>query len=329
MVRESFNRHPRAWIVRETHYFDDLRPRLRNYGRAPLEQDEVSGVERYFLSLGHRAYGAETDEEQSIVPRELLRERANAIGGGGDAYFEAFCRIRAEQNGKQLWGEKTPRHAFRIAEMLGAFPSAHVVCLIRDPRAVVASYRDWTRRPALDPATGGPFSADRRRARSSYNVVLASLLCKAALRAALQGCERYGPERVRLLVYEELVGEPERVLRELTSWLGLRYDPLMLDVPLVQSSYNADGAGGISKEPLQRWRSKLAPAEVRVIESSCAGLMHELGYTLDRPSCSPLTLSAAWLSAVPGVARAALANRRRLGRAGRYIGARVRLALGS
>jgi Sulfotransferase family len=329
MVRESFNRHPLAWIVRETHYFDDLRPRLRNRGRAPLEADEVGAVERYFLSLGHRAYGADTDVDQSVVPRELLHERAAAIGGGGDAYFEAFCRIRAEQNGRQLWGEKTPRHAFRIAEMLAAFPSAHIVCLIRDPRAVVASYRDWTRRPALDPTAGGPFAGDRRRARSSYNVVLASLLCKAALRAALQARARFGPERVRLLVYEELVAKPELVLTELTSWLGLSYDPSMLEVPLVQSSYAADGGGGISTAPLQRWRSKLAPAEVRVIESSCAGLMRELGYNLERPRCSPLTLSAAWLSAIPGVARAAFANRRRLGRAGRYVGARVRLALGS
>lgn len=326
MVRESLNRHRLVWVVRETHYFDDLRPKLAQRG-GPLEENERDRVERYFLALGHRAYGAEADVTRSAVPRFQLHDRASRLGGGGDAYFEAFCRVRAEQNGKVVWGEKTPRHAFRIAEMLAAFPSARIVCLIRDPRAVVASYRDWTRRPALDPTTGGPFAADRTRARRSYNIVLASLLCKAALRAAMRARDRFGDDRVRLLVYEDLVRAPDRAYAELMAWLGLPYDPAMLEVPLVQSSYAEAGAAGISTEPLERWRSKLSPAEVRVIESCCADVMRELGYALERPRCSPLAVPAAWLSTVPGVVRAALVNRRRLGRAGRYVGARLRLGL--
>ena len=327
MVRESLNRHRLVWVVRETHYFDDLRPKLAHRGAAPLEDGEREKVERYFLALGHRAYGAEADASQSSVSEIELRERAQALGDGGDAYFEAFCRIRGEQNGKVVWGEKTPRHAFRIAEMLDAYPEARIVCLIRDPRAVVASYRDWTRRPALDPSQGGPWAADRTRARRSYNIVVASLLAKAALRAAMRARSRFGADRVRLLVYEDLVREPEPSYAELMEWLGLPYDPAMLDVPLVQSSYAQAGEAGISTEPLERWRKKLSPAEVRVIESCCGDVMQELGYALERPSCSPLAVPLAWLSTIPAGLRVAAVNRRRLGRAGRYVGARLRLGL--
>jgi hypothetical protein len=327
MVRESLNRHRLVWVVRETHYFDDLRTKLAHHGAPPLEPGERERVERYFLALGHRAYGADADTTQSTVSQAELRERARELGDGGDAYFEAFCRLRGEQNGKVVWGEKTPRHAFRIAEMLEAYPTARIVCLIRDPRAVVASYRDWTRRPALDPSQGGPFAADRTRARRSYNIVVASLLAKAALRAAVRAQARFGADRVRLLVYEDLVRDPAGGYSELAEWLGLPYDPAMLEVPLVQSSYAEAGAAGISTEPLDRWRKKLSPAEIRVIESCCGDVMRELGYSLDRPRCSPLAVPAAWLSTVPAGLRIATANRRRLGRAGRYVGARLRLGL--
>lgn len=328
LLREALNRSSSVWVVRETHYFDDLRPRLANGGRPPLGPGERERCEAYFLGLGHRAYGAKVDPDASAVPRDALRQAAIALGDGGDAYFRAFCRFRATANGRPRWGEKTPRHAFRIAEMLEVFPNARVVCLIRDPRAVVASYRDWTRRPALDPSRAGPFAADRRRARRSYNIVLASLMCRAALEASLAARDRHGDDRVRLLVYEDLVRDSERSLRDLCGWLELDYEPAMRDVPLVQSSYAAAGAAGISTEPVERWRSKLSPAEVRVIESCCGRVMAPLGYERVRPRCSPLAVPLAWLGVPVATAGAAFANRRRLGRAGRYVGTRLRFALG-
>jgi len=145
MLRESLNRGGRIWIARETHWFDDLRTTLPT-GR--LDGADAARCRDYFLRLAHRAYGAEADPDAATIdPAELAAEAAS-LGGSGDAWFAAFCRLRARANGRGRWGEKTPRHAFRIDELLAAFPSARVVCLIRDPRAVVASYRDWTTRAA-------------------------------------------------------------------------------------------------------------------------------------------------------------------------------------
>ena len=139
MVRELLNGQDSLWITRETHYFDDLRVRFRGRERGPLSADEKRRCEAYFLARGHLAYGAAATPELSSIDREDLACEAERLGSGPDAYFEAFCRLRARANGKTGWGEKTPRHAFRIREMVTAFPLARIVCLIRDPRAVVAS----------------------------------------------------------------------------------------------------------------------------------------------------------------------------------------------
>src|SRR5690242_2778675 len=87
LLRAALNAHPEFWIVRETHYFDDLRPRLPDRGAIALDGDDRERCERYFLALGHRAYGHKGDPSRSAVDRDELRARAAALGSSGDAYF--------------------------------------------------------------------------------------------------------------------------------------------------------------------------------------------------------------------------------------------------
>jgi len=326
MLREMLNRNDGVWITRETHYFDDLRIRFRGRERGPLSSEERCRCENYFLALGHLAYGAAADPERSSTDRRELAQEAERLCAGADAYFESFLRLRARANGKTRWGEKTPRHAFRISEMLAAFPAARIVCLIRDPRAVVASYRDWTTRAALAPQRDSAFSTDRRRARRSYHVVLASWMWRGATQASLVARRRYGPERIFLQSYEELLGEPEASTLRLCEWLGLSYQPAMLDVPLVQSSYAPGAQRGISTEPLGRWRRKLSRTEIAVVQTCCRGLMNELGYEPVQIRIPRLRTAAAYVTLPVALVRAGLANRKRMGKAGAYVARRLRFS---
>jgi hypothetical protein len=319
LVRSILNAHPAVSIAPETHYFDDLRPRLGARAQAPLADTDVRSVERYFLALGDNVYGQETNPEQVTIDAGELRREALLLGGTADAYFEAFCRRRMRGLGKSRWGEKTPRHVFRIVEMLGLWPEARVVCLVRDPRAVVASYRDWKR--------GRPDSTapDRFRATRSYHPVLSALLVKGAMEASEQARRRFGTERILLLRYEELVTEPERSVRALAEWLGVDYVSSMLDVPDRYGSYG-DVNGGISQAPLERWRSKLSPTEISVIQTCCRGTMEQAGYQRERVSPPLPELVRTWASVPVAVGRAGLANRKRLGNTSEYVLKRVRLA---
>jgi hypothetical protein len=320
LVRSILNEHPAVSIAPETHYFDDLRPRLGARARAPLAEADARVVERYFLGLDERFYGQEAGPERSTPDPGELRREALILGGTADAYFEAFCRKRMRVLVKSRWGEKTPRHVFRIAEMLSVWPEAKVVCLVRDPRAVVASYRDWKR--------GKPDSTapDRFRATRSYHPVLSSLLVKSAVEASQQARRRFGAERILLLRYEELVTEPEPSVRALAEWIGVDYVPSMLDVQNKYGSYG-DVKGGISQAPLERWRTKLSPTEIAVIQTCCRRTMEQLGYPWEAVSPPLIGLVRTWASLPVAVARAGLVNRRRLGRSSEYVLKRLRLAL--
>jgi hypothetical protein len=327
MLREILNRHSRVWVTRETHYFDDLRAGLGARASSRLSERDAGRCEAYFLALGHRAYGQEGDPNQSKVAADDLRSEAARLGGSGDAYFEAFCLLRARENEKARWGEKTPRHVFRIAEMLGLWPEAKVICLVRDPRGVAASYRDWKRQSrTVDPEH--LFETDRRRAGGSYNVVINSLLWKSAMQAADGALRRFGPESIHLQRYEELVSTPELALRRLVAWLGLEYESAMLDVPIVQSSYVSTAlASGISREPVDRWRGKLSPTEIHVIQRVCGPVMERLEYRREPAPASRLRVAWTWMTVPAAFTRALFLNRRRLGRAPAYVRKRFRLAV--
>ena len=323
LVRALLNAHSTLWVSGETHYFDDLRPRLPGSGTAPLTGEDRERCERYFLALSHRAFGQAGEPEASRLDRDELRALAQELGGTGDSYFEALCRLRAEHHGRERWGEKTPRHVYRIDDLLTAFPEAKVVCLVRDPRAVVASYKDWHGAAARRGVTESTeLEADRERSRRSYNPVLMSLLWRGVVRASFTALERHGPERVRIQRFERLAAAPETEVRELCSWLGLAYEPSLLEIPVVNSSYATTGIG-ISSEAVERWRDRLSPAEVGIVQSVTGELMDELGYARHDVAVSPLRLGWAWATTPVAIAKAGVLNRRRLGKVSQYVRTRA------
>jgi hypothetical protein len=339
LLRSALNRHPDVFVAGETHYFDDLRVRLGG-GDIELSDQDRRACEDYFLSLGHRPYGHGGDPRRSRLDRVELRDLALRLGDAPDAYFEAYCVLaqqleREHSSGRPtIWGEKTPRHIFRLADILDRYPQARAICMYRDPRAVVASYRDWRNQGGFDldedQEHRAALSAEERRTRGSYDPTIATLLWKGTVVAGRAAAERYGEGRVRLQRYEDLVMAPDESLRGICAWLGLDYDARMLDVPLHNSSvtrFSPDA--GISTAPLNRWRASLSAAEVAEVQLWSRRELRVLGYDEEPVRLTaPATLRL--LVRVPrSLGRAAWANRRRMGHVTAYVWRRVRPLLAS
>jgi hypothetical protein len=333
MLRSALNNHPDIHIAGETHYFDDLRQRVGAGISNPLSGELEAEAIRYFCSLSHRPYGHQGDPNAGRTSPDELRERARGLGGTADAFFRAHCEIEAAQHGKSSWGEKTPRHIFRIDDMLRAFPEARVVCMARDPRAVVASYRNWRNQGGFDfdadPGHRDALDAEHVRIRRSYHPATISLLWRAQMNAAIKAQARWGEDRVFLQRYEDLVTGPDASLRWLSDRLGISFHEAMLSVPMHNSSYEQfERKHGISHKALARWEKQLDPEEVRVVQRICVSFMNKLGYTLADARGVSLREGALWARWPLAVARAAGANRDRSGGLGKYLYRRARLAFG-
>jgi hypothetical protein len=328
-MRRILNNNEELWMPSETGYFDELRVRAKKLTNPQLRET----CEAFFRRHLSQRSNYDADGEQTGVPFDFdaLRERAQQLGGTADSYFEAFCRINAERlGGCPRWGEKTPRHIFRIDDILDAFPSSKVIVMVRDPRAVVCSYRDMHKiRPEgpLDGEKLQSYERSRVRLRRSYHPLLSALVWRWAMKAGRAAAQRHGDDRVRLQSYEDLVTDPEGNVAEVCAWLELTYSSNMLAVNFVRSSSLAPTAHGIRPEAATRWRKSLTPREIAVVESACRRPMRALGYepvVRRRPRAA---VARAWIELPWAAGNAFLANRFRIPRVASYAASRLGLAV--
>jgi hypothetical protein len=332
MLRSILNRSPNISLAGETHYFDDLRPRVIGKKLPEMTEAERNRCLDYFRSQSVRPYGTEGDPEQSPLSRSDLLAAAEELGDNADSVFQAYCQMRTRRN-NAIWGEKTPRHVFRIDDILSAFPSAKIICITRDPRGVVASYRDWKYQGGLT-TEGKPdyeeaIRRDHERKSASYNIVIASLMWRAAANAALKAANKYGVDRVRVVKYEEVTDDPEPILTSLTSWIGVEFGEAMLDIPVHNSStIKFSASAGLSKAPQMRWRDALSENEIHVIQSVAGKTMTQLGYAPLDVKSNLSSVARAYASVPGAIIRAAKANRSRHNSLPKYIMRRLKAAIG-
>lgn len=256
LLRAMLNRHPRIGLCDETYFFYYAFLRRRAFGDLAEEKNRLRLID---------SYAATQRMKRLKVNLPGLKERLLAEGTSYPAFFGTILQFYAEQYGKVRSGEKTPHHAWYVDTLLEWYPEGRVIHLVRDPRDVCASLFTvpWGRKSAI------------------ANAELWVSLIQAAERG--EGNPRY--RRVR---YEDLVAEPEQVLREISQFIGEEFDPGMLstspvstaDKPWFMRSHDA-----ISRDRLQTWKGQLSQEDVRLIEAGAGGLMQKMGY--------PLTLSPA------------------------------------
>lgn len=328
LLRRCLSCHPDIYIVGETHYFDDLRPRLLKHGRRDPSGSIPEQAIRYFRMIDVAPYGHFRDPEESTIDPEELKSLAQELDGAPDSYFEAFCMIKAKAHGKSRWGEKTPRHVYRVSEILDAFPRAQIIFTVRDPRAVLASYRDWKIPGVLREQGDKAVARDAVRARKSYHPLIIALMWKSAVRriAALQESPR--TDHICTVRYEDLIQTPEEILTGLCAFLKVGFTPKMLDVPMDNSSYSGvDFGAGLSTTPLERWRSKLSNREIAAVQACCGAEMESHGYCPDEVPRYSVFRVALWLTLPFAVIRAAFVNRSRFPSLPDYLWRRIRPAV--
>jgi hypothetical protein len=84
---------------------------------------------------------------------------------------------------------------------------------------------------------------------------------------------RLKPEQYIEVRYEELVTEPERVLTQICEFLGLPYEPKMMD--LSDTTYEPPSARFANQ-----WRRSMSPRDIRLVESRVGPMMAARGYEL-------------------------------------------------
>ncbi|WP_420426272.1 sulfotransferase family protein [Algiphilus sp.] len=159
--------------------------------------------------------GVYTEYAQSTGAKAIQDFIRELPAGKGDYYAalrELALRLygSASGNKSQYFLDKTPRYHLIIKEILEIFPEAKCIILWRNPLAVAASIvRTWAR--------------NERWITHRYNIDLYK-----GVENLVEAVDAK-PDRFFHLRYEHMVTEPETVWPSVFSYLGLRYDPFVLE----------------------------------------------------------------------------------------------------
>lgn len=260
LVRSLFDSHPAVYAVPEETFVAEWCG----------DDDPVSGL---FEGRPYRLLFEQGSEGRAFVEGRL-RER---LSGPTDvvtalhAVIAVLQEYQPEPGPHALWLEKTPRHIQHIGPLLEAFGEAtRVIGLVRDPRAVLASINKFMER-----------DEERDLRRFARQWATADRILRAWAEAR--------PQRVELVRYEDLVTDPEPVLRRLVGLLDIPWDPAVLRPTTTTGKWGAVSRGGepgatINTGSLTKYREQLQPDTVRRLEELLAPRMLAWGYELDHPA---------------------------------------------
>ncbi|MDR2877075.1 MAG: sulfotransferase [Chromatiales bacterium] len=195
------------------------------------------------------------------------------------AVFAAAIEELTDEAGKSIPCEQTPRNIFYAEALLEHYPEAHVVHMMRDPRAVMASQKKrWKRRKLLANRAALP-GRDALRAWVNYHPYTMATLWDRATGEAMR--LRSHP-RFHIVRFEDLLERPEPTIRNLCKELGIDFQAQMLNIQQINSSHESSARGarsGFNPQAVHAWKQTLHPGEISVTERMCRKKMQLNGYS--------------------------------------------------
>lgn len=260
LLRYMLSSSPRIYIPPES----DFIPRFFLHNpTGPLTENDVANM----LKVIFNQYRfAKAWREEPPDAEMMLREMDAPTPA---AFLDALYSMYARQYGAVRWGDKTPIYASYVDLIHQIFPQARFVHLIRDGRdAALSMLEKWGQKEI------------------HVDVYFAARNWVRRIRAAQAAGKRLGPERYHELYYEDLVRVPEQELRQLCHFLA---EPYMSEMVEQQRLARRQLPSGGFHEPVRhpptesrigRWRQKMRPADVRLVQAVAGDLLQELGYEL-------------------------------------------------
>lgn len=279
MLARLLGSHTRIFALNELHFFGELWEAKGSTELLPdreLVKLAATLLSRQMRGLWAGEASAAEIEQATVVVSGLEPSERTAPG-----VFAATVRSLAQEAGKDISCEQTPRNVFYARQLLSLYPEARIVHIVRDPRAVLASQKNRWKLRRLG-ARHLPIREVVRNWVNYHPITMTRLWIKATEEAL--GLR--GEERVMLTRFEDLAGDPEGVSRQICDFVGVDFERSMIDIPRWGSSnlQHSSSEKGISRQVVDEWKQALPAAHALICEKMAAPFMRRLGYPPEQRS---------------------------------------------
>jgi hypothetical protein len=281
------NRHSQIFITGEMHYFYDIYARRREFQKngGKISENEIVAS---LLSIykRHNEIPDQRRIDRLLEKNPKFSKKLKSCAGDLEALCTVFMETQMEFEGKARWGNSLPRDIFNIDEILECYPYARIIVCVRDIRDFLLSYQYKWR----------VTTQDRVEAiKKTYHPVVTSLMWKSSMRLIPFIRNRVPHKNLLILKYEDLVREPEPMIRKICNFIGEEYEPVMLEVNFDNSSFRSKEKG-IFSTSVGRWLKRLPREEAYIGQRIACQELRSLGYSLEKISFNPFKLALIFLS---------------------------------
>jgi hypothetical protein len=256
LLRNLLRSHPRLSFPPETHFIPQM---YAAYGD-PANEREARRLTAVLLQLRWvRRWKCDFDETALIACR--------SYAGIIDELFQTWLR----KEGKQRWGDKTPKNVLQMHTLAAIFPQARFIHVYRDGRDVARS---------LVSSPHGP-----------ENWFTAASQWRSLVETGRQAGAKLPEGMYTEVRYETLLNDLENTLQRLCEFLDERFDPAMLTqsvLPIEERVYRIaafrpysrgyNGQSVIVKDNANKWKANVTLKQRILFESVAGELLDELGY---------------------------------------------------
>ncbi|MBU47048.1 MAG: hypothetical protein CMD28_06415 [Flavobacteriales bacterium] len=213
---------------------------------------------RYGIKLNIERILKDIDKEMSIE------------GISHKIIYDSIMRSLYLNSGKR-WGEKSLLEWTNIPTFLEMFPSGKTIHIIRDPRDVLASYKNMT------------YETGDKYLDAVFN-------CLDSMRHAQKYTSSLSQEEYCLVYFEDLINHRIREVERICSFLEIGFDKSLYKEDKIKEGV---GEGSVHLttashssfpedigDSFKRWDTKLSKNEIFFTESILSKMMTEFGYEL-------------------------------------------------
>lgn len=256
LLQRMLDAHPEIAIAPETHFMQYFWQRRVEYGA--LNQDD--NFQQLLAQITTSPEFAETGINEHYF-RQVAWDNERTY----KSLFQLLLQQYRELKNVSLVGEKTPNHVLFLSTLQEFFPNARFINIIRDPRAVVNSWRSvpW----------------------SSGNLIRDAEHWRGHVRPTLRYSQSL-ESKVLNIFYERLVTESEVTLRSVCKFLNIEYTSALLtyhektaeNLNLDREPWKKQVLNPVSLDHITKWQKELSQSEITQIEAVTWQEMRDLGY---------------------------------------------------
>lgn len=250
--------HSRIAIPYESHFITKYYMEREQYG------DLKNSIERrkQFVKSILSEYDVQEWDHQ-INLEDIDINACNTLEDTVSQIFSAYARYF----GKDIWAVKSPRYTLYLHMLNRMFPTARFIHIIRDGRDVANSLvlQRW-----------GP-----------NNFVSALRYWAETVKCARKMLRMLPDDRFVELRFEELVNRPDKELEKICSFVGVAFEPAMLEnytsraaakVGFLIKDRHSHLKEGPTRSQAFKWKKSLSAADQALAYEIAGDVLEELGY---------------------------------------------------